>query len=570
MNGRWMKRRLKVLFLQLPLLDNDITPAHENVPLAGGYLGHALAGSPESRFFTSLVQPASWEPLDDAHLLQRIIAARPDVIACTLYLWNIERTLNILKRARAIIPVRVIAGGPEIARDHPFLFRSTAVDVAVIGEGEPVFPSLLRAMRTGRRTDFQNVAWRNGWRWTWGSKLPPHLALDDMLPPPGWRGFGPDARGMAYLEATRGCPMNCTYCSYNQRRSRMTCLEPNRVEAHVRALIRAGTREIRFIDPTFNTHPFFEDILRRLAAVNRKRKAVFFAELRPDRVTVEQARMLAASGFAEIEVGVQSCDPQVLRLIQRPLSIAASDAGIRALAGVGIRVTLDLMYGLPRQPLSDIHRSVRWAANRKNVRVQCLQTLLLPGTEIRRARSRYGLQGMDRPPYAVTATARLSNKAMQQAEAFIERKLGCSYDGPTERFVGHRPSGLFPEQVHIDLDTAGHRMTGSENRRAVFFHSHDFFAVRHQLRDTVARAIRNEPYVLWQFVLVMGREEPLDVLDMLAAEVLKHLPLVLDHLPGVRFGHLRASRRIFVRLAGRRFARSWVIAAGELLRSHFF
>ena len=89
---------------------------------------------------------------------------------------------------------------------------------------------------------------------------------------------------MACLETTRGCPMHCAYCSYNQQRTRHTALTANETLAIIRRLKAAGVNEIRFVDPTFNANPTFDEILRGMAEINREGRLKCFAELRADPV----------------------------------------------------------------------------------------------------------------------------------------------------------------------------------------------------------------------------------------------------------------------------------------------
>ncbi len=556
----------------MPLLDNDTSPAHENVPLASIYLRYALSRSPENRFWTTALV-AGADRLDDNHLSERIVKARPSVLACTLYLWNVERTLHLLGRIRPLIPdLRVIVGGPEVARDHPFLFRSPDIDVAVTGEGEPVFPSILTAIRKKGRTNFKAVAWKIRKSWAWGTRDPTQPPLLDVLPPPGWKDYRPDGTGMAYLETTRGCPMDCTYCCYNQRRRGVSFLNADEVLRRIAAFRKQGVREIRIIDPTFNANPHFEEIISRLAAA-RGRRLKFFAELRPDRISKTTAQKLARAGFAEIEVGVQCRNPTVLRAIKRPLDLRAVDQGIRHLSSAGIRVTLDLMYGLPGQTLKDVRRDIRWAAGRRNVRVQCLQTLVLPGTEIRTDAKQYRMQFSNVPPYPVTATSTMSEVEIRRSEAFIEHKLGYAYDCPTEKFVGHSLPDLFAEKVVVDLDRpkTSRAKFGRENCQSVFFRSRDLCAHRKLIRQWIRQAIAAEPYALWQFILEVDQEEPLDLLDILIEEIMRGPALVLDRFIGNRFSRRRASRRLYIQWKpGRRFDRAWIQAAEDLLRKNFF
>lgn len=562
------------MFLQLPLLDNDLDAPRENLRLAGVYLRKALAQGAERLFFKPLTLPETCDALDDEHLLEEIARAQPDIIAGTCCLWNIECTLALLARSRARLPkLRIILGGPEVARGHPFLFHSRLPDVAVTGEGEGVFTAILTALRLGKTTDFANVAWKTRHSYRWGSLPPPVLPLRDCLPTPADRCYRPDANGMAYLETARGCPMRCTYCRYHHQRKGVSFLTADETFSRVRAFQRQGAREIRFIDPSFNSNPAFEEIIRRLAAWNICRRIKFFAEINADRLTPHQARLLAAAHFKEIEVGVQSRDLRVLRHIRRPTSLAALDRGIRALLGHKIRVTLDLMAGLPGQTGHDIRSSVAWAARLKGARVQCLQTLLLPGTDIRRERKRWKLVADDRPPYAVAATGTLSPHQMRLSLAYIQRRIGLAVDSPTRVVIGRVLPDLFSEQIHLpaSLDRWPQYAPGRETRRAIVFHGSDLFARRERIGDFIHTAVCRERHILWQFVLAPEREEPLDLLDSLTAALRACPPHLNDRwvaLPGD--GRMAARRGLVWLQRRRRYDRDWVRAADDVLRAAFY
>ena len=582
-----------VLFLQLPQLDNDVRGRHENVPLAALYLEHALEQSSEGRYWSGRHISKQADALDDHGLLRIITRIRPDVISATLYLWNIERTLHLLAQARAALPrVRIVAGGPEVAPDHPFLFKSHIADIAVYGEGEPVFPHILRALRTGRRTNFINVAWRRSRAYSWGAKPPPAFNLPTDLPPPRHRSWRPDAHGMAYLETTRGCPLRCAFCCYGHRRSRITALPADEVIERVRILRARGAREIRFIDPTFNAHPEFDAIISGLARLNRNRRLEFFCELRAETLSALQARLLAAGNFREIEVGMQSRNPQTLRTIRRPTHLANLDHGITRLTRAGVRVTVDLMYGLPAQNLADIRAMIRWSAKQRRINVQCLQTLLLPGTDLRARRNELALVAADEPPYAVASTAALRAEDIRAAEQLARRTLRMQMDCPTQRFVGRQLPDLFPEQVVVEinaLDAARRSLAlhssepgkkrwrasvpraGAANRRALVIRGARLFERREEIARLIREAVTLEPYILWQFVLEPEREEPLDLLDYLSDTIRQAGTHVVDRFLDMHSPGKRASRRLMVRLRpGHRYARDWSAAAEAGLRDCFF
>ena len=562
-----------MLFIQLPRLDNDVTGPAENAPLAAAYLRHAVKRSSERRFWSMTGLQAKVDRLDDRHLVGMIVRARPSVVAATLYLWNVERTLHVLKLVKKALPwVRVIAGGPEVARGHPFLFRRGGpIDVAVTGEGEAVFPLILLALRRGGRTDFKTVAWRVGRRFTWGLREAPTVELGRILPPAGSPANRPDGRGMGYVETSRGCAWSCAFCCYNQGRTKVTWLPAADVIRRVKALKRRGAREIRFIDPTFNSNPDFAAIVRGLARMNRNKALSFFAELRPELLARADCALLAAANFGDVEVGIQSRDPRVLAAVARQADVKAAERGVMLLSRAGIRTTVDIMCGLPEQTPADIRNSLRWAVRVKKGRVQFLHTLLLPGTELRNRRRMLGLDALARPPYRVFRTPSLSAEDILAAERFARRLAGGGMDCPAVRLVGRRLPDMFPEVVRLDARRLpSGSLPGYENRRALLVRGKDLFGRRAAIRAVIRRALAEEPHILWQFALAPAAEEPLDLLDCLVRETLRVPAHFLDSMTVTGEPGQRVARRVFVLLQKHGcHSRSWIQAAENLLSRYY-
>jgi radical SAM superfamily enzyme YgiQ (UPF0313 family) len=565
------KSQQKLLFLQLPRLENDAA-AGENLPMASRYLFHAAERAGLSSSYQSRWLMPEEEELDDRLLLEKILDWKPDIICCTLYLWNIEHTLHLLRRVRQeLARVKVIVGGPEVAYQHPFLFRTGIPDVAVVGEGETVFPQILSALEKGLQTDLRQVAWKTGRRYSWGKHPSPGVTLQECLPPAHHSSWKPDLHGMAYLETGRGCPLRCSYCHYGHLRRKTTFLNAAEVSRRVGILMERGAKEIRFVDPVFNANPGFQGILNSLRNLNRKGSLKFFAEVQADLLTPDQIHGLAEAGFSELEAGVQSLDPLVLRLIRRPVRIEPLEKNLLLMAHEGIRVTIDLMYGLPGQTLREVRHSLQWAWQFKGANVQCLQTLLLPGTDLRTERKRWAIAGHNVPPYAVRSTSTLSFDDIRKIEEFIHRK--SPLDCMTEKFVGTNLPDLFSERIALDLskEHRSGKIPGFTSRRALIFKASSLFAYRKELTALVRKAISSEPNMLWQFVLQPEHEEPLDLFDDMIAEIRKRPLLWTDRFASVAGWNRIASRRVFVFLkAHGRYSRSWLAAAEALLEDHFY
>ncbi len=103
---------------------------------------------------------------------------------------------------------------PEAVMAHP------AVDFVIRGDGEAVLPRLAEAIRNGTgRLDIPGLVRR---RPGGDLALPPPARIDDLdgLPLPAmdlvnWKYYQRAGLKSYALNATRGCPMRCTYCAVN-------------------------------------------------------------------------------------------------------------------------------------------------------------------------------------------------------------------------------------------------------------------------------------------------------------------------------------------------------------------
>ena len=602
---------MRLLFLQLPRLDPDITSPGENLMPAAACLRASLDRSPEFQYWDVIETPVEQDIAGDTAFIDCIDKLNPDVVAATCYLWNIERTLHLLAQLKKRLPkIRTAIGGPDVASDHPLLppkKNAVAVDVFVVGEGETVFPEILAFFRAGTSPDFHGVTWRtNDGRHVEGTQKRASRPLRDLLPDAAHPINKPDAFGMAYLETSRGCPMHCAFCCYNIRRTTISCLPSEDVATRIRILRERGAKEIRLLDPTFNAHPRFDDVLDVMIRENQDRKLSFFVEIRADTLTDDQARRLALAGIAEAEVGIQSTDPEVLKLVHRPLSPVKILNGIDALLRHGIRPTLDFMYALPAQGKDDIEKSLAWLERFDNkIHPQYLPTLLLPGTELRDRAKELGLRAQRLPPYRVLSTDKLSTRELADVESWANETLG-GFDSPTQRFVGVRLPDLFTKRTKIGLQgiaspqnsgirsqnpeldpnkilmgslptmvptpSTAHKLLAetAANRQAVFINAENFFDCREQISALIRRCVRAEPHILWQFVLELKEEEPLDLLDLLIADFRRHPGHWLDRLVSPLGRNKFCARRLFLKLPrSNSFAPLWIREAEAILASHF-
>jgi len=96
---------MKLLFVQLPVQDPSWESAKANVSLAAGYLSaYAEAKGLLTRGDWKLLPHELSDYGSDTAIVEAILAFQPEMVAFSLYLWNLERSLLVAERLAAAPP----------------------------------------------------------------------------------------------------------------------------------------------------------------------------------------------------------------------------------------------------------------------------------------------------------------------------------------------------------------------------------------------------------------------------------------------------------------------------------
>src|SRR5271170_4376285 len=120
---------------------------------------------------------------------------------------------------------------------------------------------------------------------------------------------------MLLLETTRGCRFTCKFCYYPKAYDKQYYLSPDAVLAELRHAGERGAAEVVLLDPTLNQRKDFPEFLRLLAAGNPGQRFRYFGELRGEGITEQTAGLLREANFTEVEVGLQSIEPDAMAMM---------------------------------------------------------------------------------------------------------------------------------------------------------------------------------------------------------------------------------------------------------------
>ncbi|HVS36420.1 MAG TPA: radical SAM protein [Gemmataceae bacterium] len=562
-------RRRNVLLVQLPIPPLGPAPIRGNVPLAAAYLKVFAERKGLGGDYAIDLFPADLaNTLGDRALAAALAARDPWMVGFTCYLWNIERALWIARRLKQLRPgVRVVLGGPEITADNAWVLNAPDCDFAVIGEGEQTFANLLLALLDDETPPVPiaglYVAPRSSPRFRPGHAPAFRTPMPDLnhLPSPYLAGVldAADER-MMLLETTRGCVFKCKFCYYPKSYDRQYYLSRENILAGLRHAVDHGAREVFLLDPTLNQRRDFAEFLRTLADGNPGRRFTYFGELRGEGIAEETARLLREANFTEVEVGLQSVEPETMTKMDRKNNLRAFERGVRAMLGQDIRVKVDLIVGLPGDTVESVRRGLHYLHGNGFTDVQVFNLAVLPGTAFRHEAEQLGLKFQPRPPYYVLSTPTLAREELYGLMQETQDVFEVEFDAQPRPVLEFTPAEQRSRVWRVNADGGDPHAPPSPEGRAQAFTLWLRSACFDRRADEAAALIRgllaDNPFTTLQVVLeligpteaeVVRRQFRPGFLASLLA-VCQETPTYLDKFYALQPGAVNGAKRLILLL----------------------
>ena len=337
-------------------------------------------------------------------IVERVLGLEPRVLGLGVYIWNAELTTKIVNLLTCLRPdLLIVLGGPEVIdpADLPPVARQAHHIIS--GEGEVAFRELCGELLRGEAPPRMIAA------------SPVDLGQIEL--PYGLYSDEDIASRKIYVEASRGCPFGCDFC-LSGRDAAVRRFPRARLLAALEQLWRRGARHFKFVDRAIHLavgREVLEFFLRRVDA-----GTFLHFEVVPDHLPDALIELLGRfpAGSVQLEVGVQSFDPEVGRRINRRHDLPRLQRNITALRErTGAHIHADLIVGLPGETLGGFGEGFDrlLALGPHEVQVGLLKRLR--GTAAARYPRRTCLFNPD-PPYEVLRTAEIDAATLLRLRRF--------------------------------------------------------------------------------------------------------------------------------------------------------
>jgi len=386
--------------MKTALVALNVSYIHKNLALR--WLMVTKPETHEAKIFEGLCKA----PLN---LIEDILAYQPETIALSVYIFNIDATIILIKALKERLPqLKIVAGGPE-ATYHPEPLWEAGIDGIFKGETELVFWDQLEGKKVlGYQASHNEEV----------EILKVDLKKLESYPSPYFLDIDKDSMDKRYLyvESSRGCPFGCSYCMASLDR-RVRLFSEKYMDDFFIQLRNSGVKQVKFLDRTFNVS---KERALHLAktCLSMPESMAFHVELVGDSLDEELINFFIDEGKQRfrMEIGVQSLNPKTLQEVSRSTNLPKLLSLIERFSQAHLKQHIDLIAGLPYEDLNSFKHSYEGLLRLKAHELQVGTLKLLHGTSLKENALKYAYEAALTSPYQITQSHWMSLEDIQAVE----------------------------------------------------------------------------------------------------------------------------------------------------------
>lgn len=341
-------------------------------------------------------------------IMRDIYLEHPDVVCVSCYIWNLSFVKELMADLIKILPgADFWAGGPEVSYDaEKFLTENSEFKGVMVGEGEETFKELAGyyvEKNPQNLKDMTGICYRdgdqiihNGWRQIMDLSSIPFIYKD----------LSEFKNRIIYYESSRGCPFSCSYC-LSSIDKKLRFRDTETVKKELQFFIDNKVPQVKFVDRTFNCK--HDHAMAIWKYINEHDNGVtnFHFEISADLLREEELQEMSTMrpGLIQLEIGVQSTNPDTIKAIHRTMDFEKLKGIVDRIHGFGnIHQHLDLIAGLPYEDYDSFRNSFNDVYALKPQQLQLGFLKVLKGSHMMEMCREYGIVYKTQEPYEVLST----------------------------------------------------------------------------------------------------------------------------------------------------------------------
>ena len=373
------------------------------------------------------------------NILEGIIEEKPDVVAFSCYIWNMEFVNRLAELIKLVDPnIEILYGGPEVSYEGKEFLENHEGEYVIVGEGEKTFREfVLYKLGEGKIEDIKGLNYKRDGK-VFENPKRPEMDMNELVFP---YTYEEDINNkIVYYEASRGCPFKCIYCLSSVMHG-VRFLDVERVKKELKYFMERGLKLVKFVDRTFNCNrEYTVELLKYLSEQDTETR--FHFEVAADLLTEEQIEILnnAPKGRFQLEVGVQTTNNEVLHNINRYITYEnIKEKVLKVAAGKNVMQHLDLIAGLPGEDLESFKKSFNDVHAIRPDEIQLGFLKLLKGSSMREEAEKWGIVYSPYAPYEIIRSKDISYEELlllKKVEAMVDKYYNsCKFNNVIKFFL---------------------------------------------------------------------------------------------------------------------------------------
>ncbi|MFA5406170.1 MAG: radical SAM protein [Candidatus Nanoarchaeia archaeon] len=285
-----------------------------------------------------------------------------------------KNTIKIASEIKSKTNAKIILGGIHITSEPLETISLNCFDIGVLGEGEE---TIVKILANQRLEEVNGIVFKKGKKIILNPTKPTSTDLNDLpfpardlfpldkYKPSNHRKLGAEDT-YNVLIASRGCPFGCKFCASKKMfGKKVNFRSPSSVINEIKQVIDVTkSNKIMFYDDTMTAnHKFITEFTSLIK--KEKLDITWGSNTRLDTINNDLLNIMHKTGYKRAFVGVESGDDEILKSMNKCLTIRQISQGIEKLKAFGIEISASHIIGAPGETRDSIIKTINFAIKNK-------------------------------------------------------------------------------------------------------------------------------------------------------------------------------------------------------------